>query len=179
MRSNWPQGLWYMPCVLLAAVSPSSFAQQNNLDPQVLDALQAAPAAVALVATVRDWEGNVLRPGSDEWVCMPKPPQAATGPMCLDKEWQRWADAWINHKPFKAKQLGIAYMLQGDAGSSNIDPYATAPTDDNQWVVTGPHLMVLVPNEQTLDSYSTNPNTGQPWVMWKGTPYVHVMVPVH
>jgi hypothetical protein len=29
-----------------------------------------------------------------------------------------------------------------------------------------------------LDGMTTDPSTGGPWVMWKGTPYVHIMVPV-
>jgi hypothetical protein len=26
--------------------------------------------------------------------------------------------------------------------------------------------------------YSTDPTTGKPWIMWPGTPYEHLMVPV-
>jgi len=29
-----------------------------------------------------------------------------------------------------------------------------------------------------LDAFSTDPKNGGPWVMWKGTPYAHLMVPV-
>ena len=38
--------------------------------------------------------------------------------------------------------------------------------------------MVLVPNPAELDGVSTDPYGGGPFVMWKGTPYVHIMVPV-
>jgi hypothetical protein len=38
--------------------------------------------------------------------------------------------------------------------------------------------MVLTPNAVQLASVSSDPSTGGPWVMWKGTPYAHVMVPV-
>jgi len=31
---------------------------------------------------------------------------------------------------------------------------------------------------KTLDMYPTDPKSGGPWVMWKGTPYAHLMVPV-
>jgi hypothetical protein len=34
---------------------------------------------------------------------------------------------------------GIAYMLRGDKGASNTDPFATDPTPDNNWVVSPPH----------------------------------------
>jgi hypothetical protein len=29
-----------------------------------------------------------------------------------------------------------------------------------------------------LDAFPTDPKSGGPWVMWKGTPYAHLMVPV-
>ena len=41
--------------------------------------------------------------------------------MCLDKVWQAWGDAWTHKKPFKAQAVGIAFMLAGDTGASNID----------------------------------------------------------
>ena len=36
------------------------------------------------------------------------------------------------------------YMLAGDGGASNIDPYAAGPTDDNDWVQEGPHMMLEI-----------------------------------
>jgi hypothetical protein len=98
-------------------------------------------------------------------------------PMCLDKEWQAWADGWINKKDPQVKSMGLAYMLKGDKGASNTDPYATKATADNQWVVSGPHVMVILPDPAQLDSLPTDPQNGGPWVMWKGTKYAHVMMP--
>ena len=100
-------------------------------------------------------------------------------PMCLDKEWKTWGEAWMTKKdPPQPKSVGVAYMLRGDNGASNTDPYATKPTPDNQWVVSGPHIMILPTDRSQLDAYPTDPNTGGPWVMWKGTQYAHIMVPV-
>jgi hypothetical protein len=99
-------------------------------------------------------------------------------PMCLDKTWQRWADAYLNHKDYKPDQLGIAYMMEGDTGASNTDPYAQGPTKDNQWGVSGAHTMIIIPDAKILEDVSTDPNNGGPFVMWKGTPYAHIMVPV-
>ena len=42
----------------------------------------------------------------------------------------------------------------------------------------GPHLMVIFPDPKMLEGISDDPNNGGPYVMWKGTPYAHVMVPV-
>ena|ERR1051326_3655046 len=145
------------------------------------EALSAAPADLAKNVTVKDWDGNVLKDGSGPYTCFPTPPamrKMGREPMCLDKTWQAWADAWMNKKEFKADQVAIAYMLEGDTGASNTDPYATGKTDDNQWVVSGPHTMVLVPDPAALDGLPTDPSNGGPWVMWKGSPFAHIMVPV-
>jgi hypothetical protein len=98
-------------------------------------------------------------------------------PMCLDKEWQSWADGWVNKKDPQVKNIGLAYMLKGDTGASNTDPYAKKPTPDNQWVVSGPHVMVILPDPAQLDALPTDPQSGGPWVMWKGTKYAHIMMP--
>lgn len=41
-----------------------------------------------------------------------------------------------------------------------------------------PHMMVIVPDPSMLGAFSTDPESGEPYVMWKGTPYSHLMVPV-
>lgn len=146
----------------------------------IQDAVKAAPESITKNATIQDWEGNVLRKGTNGWTCLPTPPQfpAGTSPMCLDATWMEWADAWANKKDFSADRVGLAYMLAGDSGASNIDPYATEPTADNDWVVSGAHLMMLVPDATMLEGIPTDPMAGGPFVMWKGTPYAHVMIPI-
>lgn len=164
---------------LFLSVTPKPAAQDKAA--LIRDALSAAPPAVAKTAKVVDVDGTVLRPGSGIYTCYPTMPQIrkrGREPMCLDKTWIAWRDAWMNKKPFKPEQMGIGYMLAGDAGSSNIDPYAEVPTDNNQWVVEGPHAMVIVTDPAQLEGLPTDPNNGGAYVMWKGTPYVHIMVPV-
>jgi hypothetical protein len=142
------------------------------------DALSAAWPGMVDGAQVVDWEGNLLQEGSNGYTCLPTPPMlSGTAPMCMDSEWMKWADAWSNKKEFAAERIGISYMLSGDEGASNIDPFAEGPTDDNEWIVEGPHLMIIAPPGM-LDSFPTDPNSGGPYVMWKGTPYEHLMVPV-
>ena len=76
-------------------------------------------------------------------------------------------------------QVGIAYMLQGDTPVSNSDPYASKPTSDDDWVTgLGAHLMLLIPDVKSYESYPTDWRQGGPWIMWKGTPYVHLMIPL-
>ncbi len=141
-------------------------------------ATSAGPSEIAKNATIIDMtdmsKPNQLRAGTNGWVCYAMINQ----PMCLDKEWQKWAQAWMSKSELKIDGTGIAYMLAGDKGASNTDPYATEPTADNQWVVSPPHIMVIYQDPKMLDAYPTDPKSGGPWVMWKGTPYAHVMVPV-
>lgn len=149
-----------------------------DADDPVADALSAAWPGLAAVATVIDWEGNVLKEGSNRYTCLPTPRMlSGTAPMCMDDEWMQWAGAWQNKEDYAAKTLGISYMLRGDEGASNIDPFAEGPTEDNEWIVEGPHLMILAPAEM-LNNFPTDPDNGGPYVMWKGTPYAHLMVPV-
>ena len=75
--------------------------------------------------------------------------------------------------------VGFAYMLGGDNGASNTDPYATGKTSDNHWVVTGPHVMILGPAAKTMGYPMTaNADPTKPYVMWPDTPYAHLMLPV-
>ncbi len=179
MKSN-TYGRWLMRLHVLVAVSlviPVTGSADDKAD-AIADALSAAWPGMAENATVVDWEGNVLREGSNGFTCMPTPPSLeGKAPMCMDSEWMEWADAWANKKDFAADVLGISYMLAGDGGASNIDPYAEGPTDDNEWIREGAHLMILAPAE-LLDGFPTDPDNGGPYVMWAGTPYAHLMVPV-
>ena len=98
--------------------------------------------------------------------------------MCLDDAWREVIDAWMHQRMPNISHVGISYMLQGDLPVSNTDPFATAPTPDNQWIQEGvPHIMVVVPDPYLLEGLSTDPHNGGPWVMWKGTPYAHIMIP--
>jgi len=139
-------------------------------------ALSSGPSDVTKnAAVVEPTEGGTmkqLRAGTNGWVCMAEPEA-----MCLDKAWQNWVEAWMAKKDPQIKSVGIGYMLLGDKGASNTDPFATGPTADNHWVVSPAHVMVLTPDSRQLDGLPTEPNNGGPWVMWKGTPYAHIMVP--
>jgi hypothetical protein len=156
---------------------------------KIAEAPSAAPTEISKNATIMDWpekaggQPQELRKGTNDWVCFPSSPTefgaaSQQDPMCLDKQWQGWGDAWMNKKPPNVTGTGIAYMLKGDKGASNKDPFATGPTPDNEWVVSPSHIMVLFPDPKMLDAFPTDPKSGGPWVMWKGTPYAHLMVPV-
>jgi hypothetical protein len=163
---------------VMAAVAVSAQQTKKPMSDQEIIKLaaSAAPADIAAGAAIvdhgADGKARQLRAGTNGWVCMAHPEV-----MCLDKPWQEWADAWMNKRAPKISAVGIGYMLQGDTGASNTDPYAKAPTATNQWVVTPAHIMVLTPDVKQLDALPTESKNGGPWVMWKGTPYAHIMVP--
>jgi hypothetical protein len=139
-------------------------------------ATSAGPAGItknaAVVDVSADGKMTELRKGTNGWICMAEPEA-----MCLDKQWQSWMDGYMAKKDPKITGVGIGYMLRGDKGASNTDPFATGKTAANDWVVSPAHVMVLTPDSKLLDSLPTDWHSGGPWVMWKGTKYAHVMVP--
>jgi hypothetical protein len=148
----------------------------TSIAAKIRKALSAGPADItknaAVVELGVDGKMKQLRAGTNGWMCMAEPEA-----MCMDKEWQSWADAWMAKKDPQVKNVGIAYMLKGDQGASNTDPFATESKPDNHWVVSPAHIMVITPDAKQLNALPTDPNNGGPWVMWKGTKYAHVMVP--
>ena len=174
--------------VLLLAVSVTNVYGQESSSKasKIKNAMSAAPPSISAEATVLDWPSEegadmaVLREGSNGWTCMPDMPGKAGTAMCLDDQWMEWADAWMNKRDPNITAVGFGYMLQDpQGGESNVDPYATGPTPDNEWIADGvPHLMLVLPDEKALADLPTDPNNGGPWVMWKDTPYVHIMAPM-
>jgi hypothetical protein len=150
---------------------------------KVQRALAAGPADMTKGAAVVEVDAkgamHELRKGTNGWTCMLLAVGGgASEAMCGDKPWMDWGDAYMAKKPPTTKTLGVAYMLKGDNGASNTDPYANGPTATNDWVVSPAHLMLLVPDSKMLDGLPTDPHVGGPFVMWKGTPYAHIMVPI-
>ena len=155
----------------------------TSSDP-VSSAMSAAPKSIAGDATIvmanADGSMKTLREGKNGWTCMPDTMTTpGPDPMCMDANAAKWVMAWMGHKPPPADAVGMMYMLEGGTDASNTDPYATAPTADNDWVKTGPHVMV-VGSADVLKGYPSGakPDTKVPYVMWAGTPYAHLMVPV-
>ena len=176
-----------VPASVSAQDTPAPTADQTApSDAQLIaSAMQAAPAKVASDATVvapqADGTMRTVRAGSNQFTCMAdNPTTPGPDPMCMDRAAMQWAGAWMGHKPPPAGTVGLMYMLAGGTDASNTDPYATAPSAGNHWVETGPHVMVVGADAAFYDQYpkSADPQTGAPYVMWAGTPYQHLMVPI-
>ncbi|WP_146150850.1 hypothetical protein [Photobacterium indicum] len=144
----------------------------------IISAESAGPAVVTANATIKRGDGKVLRKGSNGYTCYPQ--QEIIGPMCNEPVWDALIQAMLNKKDFKPDKISVSYMLAGEGsaiGTSNSDPYATNSDNSDDWVKEGPHLMITVPDPTMLEGLSTNPDDPV-YVMWKDTPYAHIMVKI-
>jgi hypothetical protein len=166
-----------------ASTETKTTAAVSSGDP-VASAESAAPASISHNASIMTADASgamkTVRQGSNGWTCIPDAPDTpGPDPMCFDAHAGKWVDAWLHHKPPPAGTVGLMYMLEGGTDASNTDPYATEPTAENNWVKTGPHIMVVGSKEILAGHPSeAKPDTSVPYVMWAGTPYAHLMVPV-
>lgn len=190
-----PRNLRPAACLLLLFPANALLAQHQHgtspamapmTDEQIVaSAMKAAPAAVAKGATViaaeADGKIRTVRKGSNNFTCMgDNPATPGPDPMCGDANAMAFINAWLGHTPPAADKVGFMYMLEGGTDASNTDPYAAEPTAGNHWVKTGPHVMVVGAGAMFLAGYpaTPDPDTTQPYVMWAGTPYAHLMIPV-
>jgi hypothetical protein len=147
--------------------------------------MSAAPAAVSKGATIVVMEAGgkmrTVHEGKNGFTCMPdNPATPGPDPMCMDKNSMEWVHAWVAKKAPPPGKVGFMYMLAGGTDASNTDPYADKPTPGNNWIKTGPHIMIVGGDASFYDSYpkDAKPDTSRPYVMWSGTPYQHLMAPV-
>jgi len=162
-------------CLGLVASAPALAGDEQAM---IASAESAGPAAVTANATIKAPDGTLLRKGSNSYTCYPQ--QETMGPMCNESVWDALIHAMMNKASFKADRFSVSYMLAGEGtapGVSNSDPYATDPNNSDDWVKEGPHLMILVPDRAMLEGLSTDPKDPV-YVMWKDTPYAHIMVKV-
>lgn len=172
------------------ALTTASAQQQHHAagamsdDEIIKSAESAAPSAVGRNATViavaGDGQIRVVRKGGNGFTCMAdNPATPGPDPMCMDVNALEWAKAWMGKKDPPPNKVGFLYMLRGGTDASNTDPYAERPTASNNWVETGPHVMV-VGAKGIMEGYprGAQPDTTQPYVMWPDTPYEHLMLPV-
>ena len=172
-------------CVLSTIVLAEDSQQQKLTagvpkDPQafVAKVQLAAPKTIVQNATIRmpDGTGGMteIQKGTNGFTC------STTGdgtPWCADPGGTAWFKA-IMTKGEEPEETGFVYMLAGDLGTNNADPYSHA---HEHWVVTGPHVMVVgkaAREMATLYPHSADANSTQPFVMFPGTKYEHLMLPV-
>ena len=174
---------------LLSCLVAVPFVQgqaQTDTQAKIEDAMSAAPPSISANATILDYpaepggEKIVLRKGTNGWTCLPDNPNLpAKNPMCVDDQWMELFGAVADKRDPNITQIGFAYFLQGGATRSNTNPWDTGMTPDNEWMeVQVPHVGIVYPDKALLEGVPTDPNNGGPWVMWRNTPYVHIMLPM-
>jgi hypothetical protein len=171
------------------ANSHSDHSSDMKKDFEIKAYTGAAPDFIGNFATVIGSDGKVLKEGTNGWTCLAftanmmgdsMDPRMAT-PACMDSNAMAWANAYMNQEVPKLKNDGWAWMIHGDTGVDNFRPYSegdkanTAPED---WIYSGSHLMLMPKDPASLDGVSTDFTTGAPYVMMKGTPFVHLMIPL-
>lgn len=168
----------FIPALGALLIWGTAFADPD-IEAVIAAAESAAPDHISKNATIVDRDRNVIREGTNGWTCMPNTLPDDNVPMCNDEVWTELLNALMNKSEFKTDRIGISYMLQGDYGSgvSNSDPFHPDHKNADDYVETGPHLMIVAP-KALLEGFTDDPSQGGPYVMWKDTPYAHLMVPV-
>jgi hypothetical protein len=164
-------------------------AEGNSIDWEIEAYTTSAPDFIGNFATVISASGEVLREGSNGWTCLPFIAMPKMGfktkneaaPACADQNAMAWANAYLSQTEPKLENDGWIWMLHGDTGVDNFRPYSEGDeknTDPKDWIYSGAHLMLMPKDPNSLGSQTTDFTTGAPYVMMKGTPYVHLMIPV-
>ncbi|MBS0388064.1 MAG: hypothetical protein JSR15_06245 [Proteobacteria bacterium] len=178
-------GLLVLPLAAAAADAAKPAAHKLTDKQLIASALSAAPRGLRAHAgvMVADDKGEMrtLRESKNGFTCMPDAPTTpGPDPMCMDKASMDFIHAMLTKSAPPAGKVGLMYMLAGGTDASNTDPYAEKPMAANHWIKTGPHLMIAGADAAFYDAYpkDKDPDTSRPYVMWAGTPYQHLMVPV-
>ena len=161
----------------------------NSKDWEINAYTSAAPAFIGDYATVIGASGKVLREGTNGWRCEPFMPMPEGGfkepheaaPACSDANAVAWANAYMSQSKPEIQNDGWIWMIHGDTGVDNFRPYSEGDkenTDPEDWIYSGSHLMLMPKDPASLEGVSTDFTTGAPYVMMKGTPFVHLMIPL-
>ena len=148
----------------------------------------AAPAFIGDHATVISASGEVLREGTNGWTCQPLVPMPdggfadahATAAACADPNAVAWVQAYIANKKPELDSDGWIWMKHGDLGVDNFKPYTDGQKDagHKHYIESGAHMMLMPKDPSSLDGQTTDYTSGAPYVMFQGTQFVHLMIPL-
>ena len=165
------------------AANPSRVARGKQW--KIENAMSAAPRSVSREAAVLELPGDAggepveLRKGTNEWTCIPDDPTSpANDPVCVDRMGLEWTKAWREHREPKLAGSGLGYALRGGASASDTDPFAKEPADTRSWIGLPPHIRIFPLGRLDAAVYGSDARSGKPWILWGGTPYEHLIVPV-
>jgi len=168
-------------------------APRTSTEWQIWAYSTASPSFISSNATAVDGANNVLREGTNGWTCLPANPRGMSDPgngwndaheampLCADEEGMKWVAAYLAGDRPQLERDAIVWMLHGDMGEDNTTPLVMSQTeaaDQSQWIVSGPHLMLMPKDSRSLDAFGTDFTAGSPYTMFVGTDYAHLMIPV-
>lgn len=163
---------------------PASNAAADSFDEltkavKISRAMRAGPLEITRNATVAEMDhhgnlANILRPGTNEWVCVPGDEnRIGDPPMCVDQLGLQWFRDIHAGKPAPTNTApGLCYMLCGATQHSNDTPFdRTSPA-----IPIGPHWMVLWPFDAKHCGLPTTVRDAGAWIMFSGTPYAYLHI---
>jgi hypothetical protein len=74
--------------------------------------------------------------------------------------------------------LGVAYLLGGTVMGSITDPEAMAPIEGETQFAIGPSVLLIAPGGFDPSVFSTDPDSGEPFIVFDGTPMEALVAPV-
>ena len=167
---------------LMVPVVAITADEMGDVDADLANTMSSAPAGIVHKATIlgnpttEGGEMVVLQEGDSDWVCYPdRAVSPGNDPACNDSMWE---ELFGSDEPPAITRTGVSYMLAGGSDESNSDPMATAPEPGAEWITTPHHVMLLTPGGFDASIFTTDHSSGYPYIMWDGTPYEHLMIPV-
>ena len=180
-------------CAALAACGKKEQAAPANESPlpgsiayKAAQALSAGPEWLAGVATIAQMPAvdsapiEILRQGTGGWTCfanLPSTPRKV--PLCVDEQFLSWVEALRAHAKAPAlSAMAIAYAMQGLRVASATEPLKASPDSGKPWVDIPAAVLIGMPNSQAFRGIPTASHGNRPWVLWAGTPWAVMVVPV-
>jgi hypothetical protein len=86
-------------------------------------------------------------------------------PVCADVESLKWMQAYLTETIPQLNRDGFMWMLHGDLGEDNTRPMVMHQADSTEghWIESGPHLMLMPKDPQTIAGHTTDFRTGAPY----------------
>ena len=146
---------------------------------KIARAMRAGPLQITRNATIAEMDHhgnptNILRAGSNEWLCVPGDEnRVGDPPMCVDPLGLQWFKDIHAGKPAPTIATpGLCYMLCGATQHSNDTPFDRT----SRAIPIGPHWMVLWPFDAKHCGLPTTVRDAGAWIMFSGTPYAYLHI---
>jgi hypothetical protein len=169
-----------------------AMSQSDTTETEISQALSASPASIAAHASVivfgDQGRRKELRAGTNGWTCVTRDltlheDGIAHHPACFDKYGLEWIENYFAGREPDPDHVGYSYMLQGGSSWSNTDPKAAKlAAGQKDYIRMPPHIMILsakVANASGFPSGQSDPDTHQPFVMYGGTSFAILIIPVN